>query len=64
MQKLTLKSRGPVLGWGLEATPFDLVWHVNTAMERLLLHVWAALVFGLGCVFSGSTEIDTGRGTV
>ena len=34
-------------------TPHDLGFHVTTSLERLLVHIWAALIFALGTLFSG-----------
>ena len=47
-----------LLGYGaiFLITPYNLTWHIVTAMERLILHVWSLTLFCLGLTLQTQAE--------
>ena len=45
----------------LWVTPHDLTWHVDTTFQRLLVHIWGALIFAFGSSISISAFSDQKR---
>jgi hypothetical protein len=43
-------------------TPYDLTWHINTSMDRLLLQLWPAVVFLFFLTAATPEEMLKGRG--
>jgi hypothetical protein len=37
-------------------TPFDLKWHLDTALSRLLIQVWPAAIFAVIALYAGPEE--------
>jgi 4-amino-4-deoxy-L-arabinose transferase-like glycosyltransferase len=48
-----------LLGYGaiFLITPYNLTWHIVTAMERLILHVWSLRLFCLGLTLQAKAEM-------
>lgn len=40
----------------LITTPYDLSWHVGTALDRLFLQLWPMMLFGLAVVIGGRVD--------
>jgi hypothetical protein len=52
---------GTALGYAIVylATPHDLVWHIYTSLDRLLMQLWPGLVFAVACI-GAPLRRDTG----